>query len=413
VQPKRPIWTALVLIVVALMVFEFWDMKPPTTVTVVTGQTQGSLYRYAQSYSKALEQVSSDVELTPFPQTLILPKKVNEFDGGQAIGFAVVNHDTRDYPNVRSLGVIDTQPLFIFVRQGKSGIQDIGDLRGRRIILPTEGSAAANAALAVMRLLDLSKGDITVEHRPLQEVAQALDKLEFDAGFLMLAADHPLITKLLMNPSLKLLDLPLHEAISHRLDFLVPMTMSAGVINLGAKVPESNLRLVGAPVDLIVHKDLHPALVHALLDKLSETHGGQSLLERRGTYPIMAGSQWPMHPAAVEYARDGTPWIYKRLYPWLAAALDEYWPLMVILIGLATLYDGFDNFMGFVRTTRYFSALAIVSAVYRLGQHSTRPQQPWLYRVLCRLAEYLLQEESASHRAKQLLSKTEELQRKA
>lgn len=87
-QSRRPIWTALVLTVVALIVFEFWTMKPPATVTVVTGPTQGSLHEYAQSYRKALERVSRDVELTPFAQTLNLPKKVNEFDGGQAIGWA-------------------------------------------------------------------------------------------------------------------------------------------------------------------------------------------------------------------------------------------------------------------------------------------------------------------------------------
>lgn len=402
-KPRRLLWNLLAVLVLALVLLEVWRAKPPDAVTVITGPSQSTLHQYAESYRKALVTVTSEAMVLPIQETLNIPREVNDSDDGQTIGFGFVNHDARTYQNVMSLGVVATEPLLVFVRRGKQEIQELGDLRGRRVILPPEGSAASKAALVVMGLYGIKSGDISLEHRPLEELGVALQRLEADAGFIMLGSDHPLVERLLSLSEFKLLDLPHHEAIARRVDFLVPMTLPAGAVNLGANIPAADIRLVGAPVDLIVHKDLHPALVQTMLSALSETHGGESLDARRGTYPNIQGSHWSVHPAAAEYVREGTPWMYERLYPWLAALLDEHWPLLLVLIALGAAYESFDNLMGFVQTIRNAMAVGLLYLGNRLrGRSHQSAQNP----IIVRLAELLLHEESASELAKDLIAKS-------
>lgn len=402
-KSRRLLWNLLAVLVLSLTLLEVWRAKPPESVTVITGPAQSTLHQYAESYRKALITVSSEAMVLPIQETLNIPREVNDSKNSQTIGFGFVNHDTRNYQNVMSLGVVATEPLLVFVRRGKEEIQDLGDLKGRKVILPPEGSAAAKAALTIMGLHGITPGDISLEHRPLAELGLALQRLEADAGFVMLGSDHPLVESLLSLSDFKLLDLPLHEAIARRVDYLVPMTLPAGAVNLGAKIPVTDIRLVGAPVDLIVHKDLHPALVQTMLSALPETHGGESLDARRGTYPTIQGSHWPVHPAAAEHAREGTPWMYERLYPWLAALLDEHWPLLLVLIGLGAVYESFDNLMGFVQTIRNSMAVGLLYFGSRLkGRSLQSAQDP----IIVRLAEVLLHEESASELARDMIAKS-------
>ena len=406
-QARRLLSVLIVLAVLITVIVQLWVLKPPSTVTVITGPLQGSFHQYAQSYQKGLEAVVDHVEVVPEPQSLNIPSRIDQGAGGQYIGFAAVDNNARAYSNVQSVGVVDIQPLFIFVRRGQSGARDVMDLKGGRVIMPPKGSASAQAALAVLELHGLREGDVTVVHRPLAEVAEALRRQEFDAGFMMLSVNHPTIIELFKHPGLTLLDLPRHQVIARRLDFLVPLTIQQGLFDLGANIPAQDLRLIGAPIDVLVHKNLHPAVVQALLVELTAAHGGQSLLARRGTYPDMTESQWPMHPAAKDYAREGTPWMYERLYPWLAAVVDVHWPFILLIIALAALYDGVDNIFGLLRSTRHVAALAILHALEKRRRAHPGREPGWKQQRLQRLAEQLLRDDTASQRAQALLAKTQ------
>lgn len=406
-QARRLLSVLIVLAVLVTVIVQLWILKPPGTVTVVTGPLQGSFHEYAMSYRKGLESVVDRIDVQPEPQSLNIPGRIDQGSGGQFIGFAAVNNSAREYSNVQSVGVVDVQPLFIFVRQGKAGVSELLGLKGGRVIMPPKGSASAQAALALLELHGLAEGDVTVVHRPLAEVAEALRRQEFDAGFMMLSASHPTIVELFKHPGLSLLDLPRHEVIARRLDFLVPITVPQGLFDLGANSPAQDLRLVGAPIDVLVHKDLHPAVVQALLVELTNKHGGQSLLARRGTYPDMKESQWPVHPAAKDYAREGTPWMYERLYPWLAAVVDVHWPFILLIIALAALYDGVDNIVGLLRTTRHVAALAILHAIQRRREAHPERAPSWKQQRLQSLAEQLLRDDSAAQKAQALLAKTQ------
>jgi len=398
----RFILPLLLLAAAGWLLWGTWKLRPPDSVTLYSGPVSGSFHTYATRYLPELQVVSPDTTVTPENETLRIPSLVASAADKQAIGFAAIRESRLDATNLRSAGVIDTQPLFIFHRRSLGRNLSLAELSKHRLITPPSGSASALAADALLELHGIGTSSLDITRKPLMQAVEALRKGQVDAGFFMLAIDNAIIADLARDPQIQLLNLPNAESIARHLEFLAPIKIPRGIFDVAGDLPAQDVFLVGSQIDVIVHRDLNPAVLHHLLTALDDTHRKSGLLARRGTYPTFSDSAWPVHPSARAHGRDGPSWMYERLTPWLAAVIDVHWPLMLAIAGVGSLWGGIKNLMALLATTRHTMAIMILQQLMQRGHNQVKAYAA-LYTRLEALADALSAEDSAQKRARKML----------
>jgi hypothetical protein len=243
----------------------------------------------------------------------------------------------------------------VFYR-GERTIDQIAQLRGRRIAIGPEGSGTRPLALRVLalagidakntRLLDLGAGD----------AGDALAKGGIDAAMLVADTDSPIVSQLLHDRRLKLMSFAQAEAITRHLHYLSHVVLPEGGIDFAANLPARDVHLVAPTANLVVRDDIHPALISLLMGAATEIHGGVGLLRKAGEFPSEKGVDLAMSVDAERYLKSGPPFLQRHLPFWLAVFIDRMVvmlvPILAILIPL-------------VRFTPTLYAWRIKSRIYR------------------------------------------------
>lgn len=401
---RRILPTLLLLMIVSWLAWGALKLRPPAAVTIYSGPEGGSYHQYAKRYLPLLKEVSEESQIEPVSESLRIPDRVAGSPNGQGIGFASIRTGNVQHAGLLSVGVVDTQPLFIFYRQALGPGMTLQRLASARMVTPPVGSASAMAADALLKLHGTDVESLRIERRPLAQAIQALRAGEVDVGFFMLGADNRLVQELMADRTLRLMSLPNADSVARHIDFFVPVKIHRGVFDVAGDIPAQDIHLVGSPIDVIVHRDLNPAVLHRLLMALEDAHRQPSLLSRRGTYPNVTDSAWPIHPAARAQARDGPMWMYQRLWPWLAAIVDVHWPLLLAIAGMGTLWGGIKNLMALMTTTKHLMALIIVQRMLERRADPAASRDDLDLRLQA-LADTLLEDETMQKRAKKSLER--------
>jgi hypothetical protein len=157
---------------------------------------------------------------------------------------------------------------------------------------------------------------------------------ELDAGIVVASAEAPVVHTLAQQPQLELLDLERTGAYGRVFPFLTPVALEEGVLNLGRNIPPRDTRLVATAASLAARRDLHPALIPALLEAATRVHQAGGLLEERGQFPSGNLVDLPMNEDASRYIRNGPSFLYRWLPFGTAVVLDRLKVLLLPLVAL-------------------------------------------------------------------------------
>jgi hypothetical protein len=141
----------------------------------------------------------------------------------------------------------------------------------------------------------------------------------------------PIVADLLKRSDIRAVSMLHSEAFARNLDFVTPLTVPRGVIDIKTDLPDQDISTVAVTANLLVRSDLHPALMYLLLDAASEIHGHQSLLADAGTYPNAKRQDVPVAAEAERFYRQGKPFLQRYLPFWMANLIDR---MLVLLIPL-------------------------------------------------------------------------------
>ena len=166
------------------------------------------------------------------------------------------------------------------------------------------------------------------------DAAKALRKGDLDAAFFVAALDADYIQGLLNDRAVKLLSFDQHEAYHRRFRFLAPVTLPAGLVNLGENLPGRDVALLAPTAMLVVRKDFHPALVPLLLGAARRIHGHGDELSDPGEFPSESYCDFPVSEDAKHFYRSGQP-VLQRLLPfWVASLVDRAKVMLIPLVML-------------------------------------------------------------------------------
>jgi hypothetical protein len=309
---------------------------PRQPVVIQAGPPGGSFDMHARRYAAYMRQHGIDAEVRNQDDSLRIIDKIERGEGGARIGFTAQRVDRQAYPHVASAGVVELQPLFLFLRRALPDPGTLAGLAGRRLVALPQGSATAQAALDLLALYGVTPANASFQFAKIGDAAAGLQRGDYDAGFFMLAPDNALIRRLVADPTLRLLSFNDSVGISRNVDYLRATTLARGAYDLHTPLPATDIALVGAAVDVVVREDIPPAVLYVLLHAMNEVHKGQTLVSNPGDYPSQKGVVLPLHPLGAEWAKRGTPWFYTYLPPGIAGTLDTYLALALALVAVVS-----------------------------------------------------------------------------
>ncbi len=319
----------------------FVEPPPPRKFVIASGARNGAYFHHAEQYAAELQKDHITVEVRETAGSVENLRLLGE--EGSGVAAAIVQSGVAGPDEIKhfyALGSLYREPLWVFYR-GQEKLDRLSQLAGKRIGLGPVGSgtyAIAVRLLAENGVLESvgsqGAGTAVLAQESVAAAATALQKGDLDAAFFVAAFDAEYIQGLIADKGLKLLSFDQHEAYHRRFRFLAPVTVPAGLANLGQNIPDHDVALVAPTAMLVVRKDFHPALVPLLLATATHIHRRGDELSDPGEFPSESYCDFPLSDDAKRFFTSGQP-VLQRLLPfWLASLVDRAKVMLIPLVML-------------------------------------------------------------------------------
>jgi TRAP transporter TAXI family solute receptor len=335
-MPPRTFWNAAVVILLSI-VGVFWLSYhvvrpiPPRTLTMTTGTEGGTFAVLGERYRQVLARDGIKLHLLPSSGSVENLRRLKDESKTAEVGF-VQGGIGKPEPASRlvSLGSVFYSPLWVFSR-GRDRLDDLSQLRGKRISIGLEGSGVRRVSFALLKAADASDPPTELHEYPMADAAKALKDGRLDAVMTFGSADSALVVELINAPGIQLMSFSQAEAYTRLFPDLSHVILPKGVLNPSKRWPPEDIHLLAPTTNLIVRDNVHPALVHLLLEAAVEIHGGAGWVHKAGEFPALKTQDFPISDQAQRYFKSGGSVLYDYLPFWAATFVDR---MILLLIPL-------------------------------------------------------------------------------
>jgi len=312
-------WIAvLVFIVAVVMALRLIGPAVPNEIRMLTGPEGTTFHDDGLRYQEILGRHGVTVHLDPTSGSVENFNTLIEAEvpsAGFVWGLRDDSGRKREVPEgVESLGTMYLQPLWVFASKNVDA-RGLKDLTGLRVEAGEQG--ADSRLLAWFLLNEEGVGDevdFGQDHPATpDQVYEAVQKEEFAAIIAVGEPDSQLIDILLRSPKLQVMSIERADAFAIQHRFLQVVRFPEGGHDIRANIPDQDLQLLAARVQLVVSDLFPPALADLLLQAASEVHGGETPFSSRGEFPSADTAPLPLNRAADNFYTNGPPKLMKYL----------------------------------------------------------------------------------------------------
>jgi hypothetical protein len=338
-----------VVLAIALLALAYWvlDPAPPKRVVLATGAEQGAYAEFGKRYVQALKEYGVQVELRTTQGAAENLKLLEDPGSGVDIAFVQGGAGDEGRPEeaaesqLVSLGSLFYEPVWLFYRADAAQrllhgqkLNSLAQLPGWRLNIGAPGSGVPNL---MRRLIDANRIDrsaLTLVRLPQTPAVVALLAGEIDALVFASAPESLMVQMLLQTPGIELYDFAQADAYARRFDFLSPVTLPRGVVDLAGDIPPRDIHLVAPTATLVAKRSTHPALIQLFVQVANQVHGGAGWFQRKGEFPSARNTERPLAQEAQRYYQNGPPFLQRYLPFWLANLIDRMWPVLVTIVAV-------------------------------------------------------------------------------
>lgn len=345
--PSIYIWPVILVCLTGVLL---WLMvpRPPNQITLAAGSPDGLYFRFGEALAKELAKEQISLRVLPTAGSLDNLRRLNEPGAGVHLALVQGGVGTaQQWPKVQALASVFNEKLWVFYRPAAFSRppEKLGALQGKAVSLglPGSGTRELTERLFALNGLKISGAGASVRVQDLDagQSLAALKNNKIDAALLVLAPDAPVLKEYFQAPGLSVMGFEQAEAYALRLPFLQAQTMPLGAIDLQRNIPESALKLLSAPAALVVHEEIHPALITPIMRATQSAIASLALLEKPGEFPSAKGFDWPHHDDAAHYLSTGPSFLHRHLpfwgAVWVERAIRIALPLLVLLLPMLRL----------------------------------------------------------------------------
>lgn len=350
----------LIALAVALLAVAYWilDPTPPKKVVLATGADQGAYAEFGKRYQAMLKEHGISVELRTTQGAAENLALLNDPASGVDLAFVQGGSDgarrrtddeAQDHPLV-SLGSLFYEPVWLFYRddsakrllpksqplpgKGDPTLASLHQLGNWRVNIGAAGSGVPQLMQTMLEANGIEPKALTLLREPQTPAVMSLLGGESDALVFASAPESLMVQMLLKTPDIRLMDFAQAEAYSRRFDFLSPVVLPRGVVDLALDQPPTDVRLVAPTATMLARKDVHPALIQLFVQAASTIHGESGWFSRKGEFPKAGNADHPLAAEAERFYRNGPPLLQRYLPFWTANLIDRMWVVLLSIIAI-------------------------------------------------------------------------------
>ncbi|MFG6097510.1 TAXI family TRAP transporter solute-binding subunit [Leptothoe sp. ISB3NOV94-8A] len=278
------------------------------TIRLATGSPTGEYYAFGQAIAQVTEANEPKIRV----EVVASPGSNQNMDDvhTHTVDLALVQNDTPTQRNVRAIAQLYPE-MFHLIANKDANINNLTDLKGRRIALMPEGSGSYNLFWPLSQHYGLTKNDFQFQPMGVTEAHTALQNGTVDALFRIIGLGNSSVAQLLSNEQFKLVPIDQIGALQLTQPYLESTIIPKGSYDGGTPIPSEDLPVVSVSALLIANVDAHPDVVKTITRILYE-HRSELIRINPRTANIQSpeNSQnlgFPLHEGARAYYTQDNP----------------------------------------------------------------------------------------------------------
>lgn len=346
-----------ILLLVGLLIYVVRPL-PPKTLTIATGQYHSTADVVGNQYREFFKKHGVDLRLVQSKGAeenlrLLAEGKVDAAfsQGGLSLG---------DYAqHFVSLGSVAYQPLWLFHYQSDKPDPDLNRfLAGKKVSINIPGSStrAMVEPLLEAQGIGLSSSDLLTLNT--SESVNALRDKKIDAMFLVGAMASRNIQDIAKFPGIQMYSFNLATAYSKRFQYLDPVVLPEGTLNLHPVTPQHDVHMIATTLDILTKEALHPALQLLFIEATDDFERKRVSYFAPGKFPAYMDTRIPESDVARRYFKEGSPFLWGYVPFWVASLFDEVW-FYLLAIGAIVI-----PLIGFLPSYRKTHAVLSIESCY-------------------------------------------------
>lgn len=322
------------ILVLSIIIFRIVAPPPPGKISFASGSEGGAYALTSGAYAEffAREKVRMTVVPTTGSGDNLELLRTGEVEAAIVQAGVATSADSAE---LLSLGAVFYEPLWVFFRN-ETGILDLHeeDLIGLKNLRIAAGSPNSGTRSLSVHMLEQNGVEAELVDLTGSTGAAALRSGEVDVLMSVSGPTAPFVSELLADPTISVLSFPRALAYERRTPYLKRVIFPEGGLDLQDNLPAADIQLIAPVAEIVVRKDMHPALQSLLIDAMVETHRGGTLLSEPGEFPTPNRTDLPLSEEAERYYSQG-PSFLRRLFPFgMANFLERAWVLAIPLLTL-------------------------------------------------------------------------------
>jgi TRAP transporter TAXI family solute receptor len=309
-QAKSTLPIVLLSIVMAVVFAVLWgrEQRQVHTLTLATAGKDGEYYAFGEALA--------DVVARHYPQIRI---RVLATEGSlqnmellrrDRVQLALVQNDTPAASSARAIAALFPE-MFHLIASTESGIQNVSDLKGKRIALMPEGSGSYALFWPLSQHYGLTEADFEAIPLPSPEAHAALQAGQVDALFRVIALGNATVAQHLRTNSDRLVPIDQVAALQLSLPYLEATAIPKGTYDGAAPIPAEDLPVVAVRALLMTHEDVDQDVIYQITSILSEArnelvarHSQAAMINQPDSAQELG---LPLHPGAKAYYTQDQP----------------------------------------------------------------------------------------------------------
>lgn len=333
-------WPVL-LFLSALLFVSLWvsDPIPPRKVVMAVGAKTGSDYLLAQKYQEYFKDKGVDLEIVNTNGSMDSLKLLKDKDSPVNAAFVMSGSAEPKDKDILTLGAVDYEPLWCFYKADTDYVAQnhtaIKSLLTKQINIGAEGTGTFNEISKILRLIKIDPTTPYFHKYPTVEAIEKMKNGEIDITCVADTEDSPNVQTLINLPDVYLISMEKAEAFARKIPSIEVVTVPDGSLNLAEGLPKQEVKMLSSTREILVDKDLHPALQTLFLMAARKINGGESFFAKEGEFPSFKDNTLKRSEEAEVYYSKGEPYMVSWLPFWASEFLRRLFLTLLPLAAIA------------------------------------------------------------------------------
>ncbi len=315
------ILVSIILLLLPILYIALDSNNHKKVITIGVGSKVGAYSTYAASYAKELKEYGVELKAVETKGSIDAQNRLLEGE----LDFAFVQGGTEN-SNVIALANIMLEPIWIFYKGDT--LNDLKDLKGKRIAICEKGSGILPVTLELLNLVGVHGFNSKFYHLPSQQAYEYIRDNKIDAMFYISSTNSPLLSDLIATQDIKLMNFSDSNAYRqffiHRDKYFEIVNVYKHAFDIKKQIPQKDYKLLAKNTLLATNSNSSDKMVRLMMKIAYKIHHKAGVFHNENDFPNASLLKVKQHQASKFYFSNPTNYYEENFNFWVAQSLTKF-----------------------------------------------------------------------------------------